>query len=110
MYPPNKPHTQAVLGDELTVPAIDGSVKYTVPEGTQTGTIFRLKGKGIKKLRKNERGDQYVKVYIEVPKNLDKSQKDFLKEYARSMDKSSTGKHYRKRKSFFEGFKELFNK
>ncbi|MGN1059832.1 MAG: molecular chaperone DnaJ, partial [Clostridia bacterium] len=58
---------QAALGAELEVPTLDGKVKYTIPEGTQTGTVFRLKGKGIPMLRRSGRGDQYVKVTVEVP-------------------------------------------
>ena len=102
-------YTQAVLGDEITVPTIDGKVKYTIPEGTQTGTVFRLKGKGIKKLRRSDRGDQYVKVNIEVPKNLTKKQKDALKEFEKAMGESSTETHYEKRKTFFDKLKEKFN-
>ncbi len=100
-------YTQAVLGDEITVPTIDGNVKYTISEGTQTGTVFRLKGKGIKKLRKTERGDQYVTVSIEVPRNLTQKQKDLLREYESSM--SETEKHYAKRQTFFQKFKDFFN-
>ena len=96
-----------MLGAEITVPTIDGNVKYNVPEGTQTGTVFRLKGKGIKKLGRSDRGDQYVKVNIEVPKNLTSKQKELLKEYEASM--GATEKHYAKRQSFFEKFKEKFN-
>ena len=102
-------YTQAVLGDEITVPTIDGKVKYTIPEGTQTGTVFRLKGKGIKKLRRSDRGDQYVKINIEVPKNLTKKQKDALKDYEKAMGESSTETHYEKRKTFFDKLKEKFN-
>ena len=102
-------YTQAVLGDEITVPTIDGKVKYTIAEGTQTGTVFRLKGKGVKKLRRSDRGDQYVKVNIEVPKNLNKKQKEALKNYEKTMSESSTDKHYTKRQSFFDKFEEIFN-
>lgn len=102
-------YTQAVLGDEITVPTIDGKVKYTIAEGTQTGTVFRLKGKGVKKLRRSDRGDQYVKVNIEVPKNLNKKQKEALKNYEKTMSESSTDKHYTKRQSFFDKFKEILN-
>ncbi|MBQ2823179.1 MAG: molecular chaperone DnaJ [Oscillospiraceae bacterium] len=97
-------YTQAVLGDEITVPTIDGNVKYTVPEGTQTGTVFRFKGKGVKRLNSNGRGDQYVHVTIEVPKNLSKKQKELLKEYEASL----TDENYNKRKSFFDRIKEAF--
>ena len=60
---------QAVLGDELTVPTVDGKVKYSIPEGTQPGTTFRLRNKGINYVNGRGRGDQYVKVVVEVPRN-----------------------------------------
>lgn len=101
-------YTQAVLGDELTVPTIDGNVKYKIPEGTQTGSVFRLKGKGVKKLRGSGRGDQYVKVNIEVPKNLTKKQKDLLNDYSKAMEETSEN-HYQKRKGFFDTLKDLFH-
>ena len=77
--------TQAVLGAELEIPTIDGKVKYTLPEGTQSGTTFRLKGKGIPSINGRGRGDQYVTVYIETPKNLNKEQKEALKKFAEPM-------------------------
>lgn len=95
-------YTQAVLGDEITVPTIDGNVKYSVSEGTQNGTTFRLKNKGIKKLGRTDRGDQYVKVVVEVPKNLSKKQKELLK----SFENSLTDKNYQKRQSFFDKLKD----
>ncbi|MBQ6180358.1 MAG: molecular chaperone DnaJ [Ruminococcus sp.] len=91
-------YMEAVLGAEITVPTIDGDVKYNISEGTQTGTVFRLKGKGVKKLHRTERGNQYVKIYVEVPKNLSKKQKDLLKEFESSLSE----KNYAKRQSFFE--------
>lgn len=97
--------TQAVLGDEITVPTIDGNVKYNISEGTQTGTVFRLKGKGVKKLNKTERGHQYVKITVEVPKNLSKKQKDLLKSFEASLSE----KNYAKRPSFFEKLKGILN-
>ncbi len=96
---------QATLGDEITVPCIDGKVKYTVPEGTQSGTIFRLKGKGVKKLNRSDRGDQYVRVNVEIPKNLSKKQKELLKEFDSSMGEEN----YNKRKSFFDKIRNAFN-
>lgn len=95
-------YTQAVLGDEITVPTIDGSVKYNVGEGTQTGTVFRLKGKGIRRLRRSDNGDQYVKVVVEVPKGLSKHQKELLEQFEQSL----TEKNYAKRQSFFDKLKE----
>ncbi len=97
-------YTQATLGDDITVPTIDGKVQYTVPEGTQTGTVFRLKERGIKKLQRSGRGDQYVKVIVEVPSSLTKQQKDLLKQFEESL----SDKNYKKRKSFFDKIKDAF--
>jgi len=96
-------YVQAALGDELTVPTIDGKVKYKIPEGTQPSTTFRLKGKGVKQLNGSSRGDQYVTVIVEVPKNLSKKQKDIL----RGLESSLSDASYEKRKSFFDKLKEL---
>lgn len=98
---------QAALGAEVTVPTIDGTVKYTIPEGTQPGTVFRFKGKGIKKLNRSDRGNQFVHVTIEVPSNLTKKQKDLLREFDGSLDES---KNYKKRNSFFDKIKQAFEK
>lgn len=73
---------QATLGDELEVPTIDGSVKYSMPAGTQTGTVFRLKGKGIQRINSSSRGDQYVKVNVQIPKKVSDKQVDLLKKFA----------------------------
>ncbi|MCL1828771.1 MAG: molecular chaperone DnaJ [Oscillospiraceae bacterium] len=73
--------TQAALGAELEVPTLDGNVKYTLPEGTQTGSVFRLKGKGIPSLRGGGRGDQFITVNIEIPKTLTARQKELLLEF-----------------------------
>lgn len=75
--------SQATLGDKIQVPTLDGKVEYEVPEGTQTGTVFRLKGKGIPKLKSNVRGDQYVKVTVEIPKKLNEKQKELVREFAK---------------------------
>ena len=93
---------QAALGDEVVVPTIDGKVKYTVPEGTQPGTVFRLRNKGIPYVNGRGRGDQYVTVVLEVPKNLNQKQKQALKEF----EKVTTEKNYEKRKGFFEKLKD----
>ena len=98
-------YMQAALGDELTVPTIDGKVNYTIPEGTQPGTVFRLRGKGVQNLNGRGRGDQYVEVTVEVPKGLSKAQKEALKNF----DKLLTDeKQYTKRKGFFDKVKEMF--
>ncbi|NLJ25096.1 MAG: molecular chaperone DnaJ [Firmicutes bacterium] len=79
---------QAVLGDEIEVATLDGQVKLRIPEGTQTGTSFRIKGKGIVNLRGYGRGDQHVIVQIYTPKNLTTKQKEALREWGESMGDS----------------------
>ena len=96
---------QAALGDELIVPTIDGKVKYTIPEGTQPGTVFRLRGKGVQNLNGRGRGDQYVEVTVEIPKGLSKSQKEALKKFDATLTEE---KQYVKRKGFFENLKKKF--
>ena len=78
-------YAQAALGSEVEVPTLDGKVKLTIPEGTQPGAVFRLRGKGIPYLRGGGRGDQFVTVNIKVPKNLTGSQKELLRQFAASM-------------------------
>ena len=89
---------QAVLGAELEIPTIDGKVKYSIPEGTQTGTVFRLKGKGVPVLNGRGRGDQYVTVVIETPRSLNKEQKEALRRFSETLGENN----YEKRKSFFK--------
>lgn len=73
---------QATLGDEVEVPTLDGAVRYKVPEGTQPGTVFRLKGKGIKHLHSNRIGDLFVRVNVNIPKRLPERQKKMLRDFA----------------------------
>ena len=96
--------TQAALGDEIIVPTLDGKVKFTIHEGTQPGDEFKLKGKGIQRLHYSGKGDQYVRISVEVPKDLSKHQKEKLKEF----DKVCEDKNYKKRKTFAEKIKDLF--
>ena len=79
-----------------------GAAGFELPEGTQSGTTFRLKGKGIPALNGRGRGDQYVTVYIETPRNLNKEQKEALKKFAESMGDSN----YEARPKFFKKFKK----
>lgn len=90
--------TQAILGDEVEVPTLDGRVKYTIPEGTQSGTTFRLKGKGIPYLRSGSRGDQFVTVTVSIPKNLTKEQRELVEKLAESME----GKSPNRKKGFWK--------
>lgn len=96
-------YAEATLGAEIDIPTIDGSVKYTIPEGTQTGTVFTLKNKGVTRVNSKARGNEYVTVVVEVPKNLNSEQKELLKKFAASCE----DKNYSKRTGFF---KRLFNK
>lgn len=95
---------QATLGDELEVPTLEGKVKYKIAEGTQSGTIFRLKSKGIVHPKGYGKGDQYVKVIIEVPTKLSEKQKEILRTFA-----SESGEEvHEQRKSFFNKVKDVF--
>ena len=96
---------QAAMGDDIVVPTVDGKVSYHVPEGTQSGTVFRLRDKGVPALNGRGRGDQYVRVMVEVPKSLTKAQKDKLREF----DAALGDKNYQKRKSFAERLKDCFS-
>ena len=95
--------TQAALGASLQVPTIDGKIEYQVPEGTQTGTVFRMRGKGIQNVNGRGRGDQFVRVNIEVPKNLSQKQKDLLREFEASSNANHTA-----RQGFWEKMKNAF--
>jgi len=70
---------KAALGVDIKVPTIDGEVKYSIPSGTQSGTLFRLKGKGVQRVNSSARGDQYVKVIVDIPKALNEKQKEALR-------------------------------
>jgi molecular chaperone DnaJ len=96
---------QAVLGDEITVPTLEEKVSYKVPSGTQTGTVFRLKGKGIKTVRGNRKGDLYVRVILEVPTRLSGKQKKAIEE----MGKIVTNESYSKKSRFLDSVKEFFS-
>ncbi len=97
-------YAQATLGAKVSVPTIDGKVSFDIPEGTQPGTEFRLRGKGVKKGNRDERGDCYFKVTIEIPRGLSKRQKDMLQQFEDSLDE----KNYKKRSNFFDKLKEKF--
>ncbi len=90
--------TQAALGATIEVPTLDGKVKYDLPEGTQTGTVFRLRGKGIPFLRGSGRGDQYVTVTVQTPKGLSGEQKELLRQLAESMGESKPDEKFWKKK------------
>lgn len=96
----------AALGGSVEVPTIDGSkVKVTIPEGAQTGAQFRLRGKGMSVLRANTRGDMYIHAQVETPVNLNKKQKDLLRDF----DNSGGGKNSPESSGFFDKVKELWD-
>ncbi len=95
---------QAALGATIKVPTISGLVEYDIPEETQTGMVFRLRGKGIPHIRGKGRGDQFVTVEVETPKNLSAKQQELLREF----DGTVGDKNYKKRKGFFDTMKEVF--
>ena len=96
--------TQAALGAEIEIPTLDGKVTYTIPEGTQTGTVFTLAGKGIPYVgARGRRGDELVTVVVETPTRLTKEQKDLLRQLDDSLEASP------KRKKFFDAVKDFFD-
>jgi molecular chaperone DnaJ len=97
---------QACLGGEIEVPTLDGRVKLKIPEETQTGKLFRLRGKGVAPVRGGAAGDLLCRVIVETPVNLTAKQKDLLRQLQEDMTGSST--HSPKQSSWFEGMKNFF--
>ena len=94
-------YVQAVLGDTLRVPTLDGQVEYELPAGTQPGAVFKLKGRGIPVVNSSRRGDQLVRIIVDVPKNLTQDQKDALLKFNDAMGSSSVKPE--EKKGFFGG-------
>lgn len=97
-------YPQATLGAEIEVPTLKGITTYDIPEGTQTGETFKLKNRGVPNVRTEKKGDLYFTVKIMVPKNLNKEQKEKLKEYEKTMGEVSS----KETKGFFSKVKEVF--
>ena len=95
----------AALGNTVEVPTLEGKVKYTIPEGSQTGTVFRLKNKGIPHLRGGGKGDQYVRINIETPKKLTDKQKELLMQLAKEFGE----KIEPQKKGFIDKMKDAFS-
>lgn len=100
--------TTAALGGEIEVPTLGGSAKMKIPAETQTGAVFRLRGKGIKPLRSSEHGDLMVHVVVETPVKLTEHQKKLLKEFDASTQ-ADAGKHSPKNKSWVDKAKDFFS-
>ena len=102
-------YSTAVLGGVVKVPTIDGAVNLTIPSETQSGKVFRLKGKGITSYRDTRIGDLYCKLQIETPVNLDSKQKSLLKQFEESINSSS--KNHRPHKSSWKkSVKQFFDR
>ncbi|HLV18350.1 MAG TPA: molecular chaperone DnaJ [Pseudomonas sp.] len=97
----------AALGGELEVPTLDGRVKLKIPEGTQTGKLFRLRGKGVTPVRGGAPGDLMCRVVVETPVKLDKHQRELLEEFRRSLQGDSS--HSPRASGWFEGMKRFFD-
>ncbi|MFH1645718.1 MAG: DnaJ C-terminal domain-containing protein, partial [Candidatus Omnitrophota bacterium] len=94
---------QVTLGAEISVPSLEGKLKMKVPAGTQNGRVFRLKGKGITDINGYGRGDQLVRIVVEVPTKLNPKQKELLKEF-----ESSGGGYTPKINSFMDNVRRFF--
>ncbi len=94
----------AALGGDVQVPTLSGPIKYRIPEGTQPGTEFRIKGQGIQQLRGSGKGDLILRVKVEIPKRLTNKQKDLLREF----EATTSDREYDNRKNFLDRVKELF--
>lgn len=95
---------QAALGAEIDIPSLDGEFKHAIPEGTQTDTVFKFKNKGIPNVRGYGRGDQYVKVIVQVPTKLNEKQKELLKQFAIEYGEKVNDN----KKGFFDKVKDAF--
>ncbi len=98
--------TEAALGGELEVPTLDGRVKLKIPEGTQTGKQFRLRGKGVAPVRGGGAGDLMCRVAVETPVNLSRRQRELLEEFRGTLEGDSS--HSPKASGWFEGMKRFF--
>ncbi|NOR20478.1 MAG: molecular chaperone DnaJ, partial [Xanthomonadales bacterium] len=99
----------AAIGGELEIPTLNGQVKLKIPSETQTGKIFRLRGKGVKSVRSHRQGDLMCKIVIETPVRLSKDQKALLKQFQDSFESSKTD-HNPKSSSWLSGVKEFFDR
>ncbi len=99
---------KAALGGEIEVPTLDGRAKLKIPAESQTGKMFRMRGKGVKSVRSGAVGDLICKVVIETPVNLNDKQKELLSQFEESMG-GDTSKYRPKEKGFFDGVKKFFD-
>ena len=93
---------QLALGDTVELPTLRGKAEMTIPAGTQSGKVFRLRGQGLPQLEGRARGDQLVRVFVQTPKDLSERQKQLLREFEK-LEQERTGK-----KTFFEKLADYF--
>ncbi len=98
----------ATLGGEIEVPTLDGRVKLNIPSESQTGKMFRMRGKGVKSVRGSTKGDLLCRIAVETPVNLSKKQKELLREFEETMDNDSK-KHSPRASSWLDGVKKFFD-
>ena len=97
---------EATLGGEIEIPTLEGKEKYNIPEGTQSGTVFTLRGKGVQRLNSRNRGDLKLTVVVEIPRGLTSKQKGLMQEFQKSMKDDNN----EKRSKFFRKLRDLFGK
>jgi len=100
--------TTAALGGEISVPTLDGTAKIKIPAGTQTGAVFRLRGKGIKPIRESQNGDLHCHVVVETPVNLSENQKKLFEEIE-TLNQKNHEKHSPRSKGWLDKVKEFFD-
>jgi molecular chaperone DnaJ len=101
--------TTASLGGELDLPTLDGTVKLRIPAETQTGKMFRLRGKGVKSVRSHQQGDLLCRVVVETPVKLNREQKDLLRQFEATFE-DKHGKHSPRASSWLDGVREFFDR
>jgi molecular chaperone DnaJ len=99
--------TTAALGGELEVPTLNGRVKLKIPAETQSGKLFRLRGKGVKSVRSGQQGDLLCRVHVETPVNLTKKQKELLEEFNQSLVGDNV-EHSPRSAGWLDGVKKFF--
>jgi molecular chaperone DnaJ len=99
----------AALGGELEVPTLDGRVSLKIPAETQSGRMFRIRGKGVKPVRGGPMGDLLCRVRIETPVKLNRKQKDLLREFAAEVEQGGHDRHSPQATSWLDGVKKFFD-
>ncbi|WP_343152961.1 molecular chaperone DnaJ [Buchnera aphidicola] len=101
--------SMAALGGEVEVPILEGKIKLKIPSETQSGKLFRMRGKGVKSIRSGYQGDLLCRVIVETPINLNEKQKHLLDQLGKSFDSCKEKKNSPKSKRFFDGVKKFFD-